>query len=102
MARLRQIIREAAPEAVEKFKWAQPVYENHRPFCYIKAFRNTINFGFWRGVDLADPSGLLHGEGERMRHVVLTRLEDIDPDALSAFIRQASALNMQKGDPTKG
>ena len=102
MAALRQIIRAAAPEALEKFKWAQPVYEHHGPFAYIKAFKNTINFGFWRGIDLADPSGLLHGEGDRMRHVVLTRAEDIFPVLLSALIRQAFELNPQKGDPTKG
>jgi hypothetical protein len=102
LIKLRQIIREAAPEAVEKYKWAQPVYEHHGPFAYIKAFKNSINFGFWRGVDLVAPAGTLHGDGERMRHVVLTRVEDIEPEQLAALVRQASALNVQKGDPTKG
>jgi hypothetical protein len=102
VANVRQIVRQAAPEATESFKWAQPVYETNGPFCYIKAFKNYVNFGFWRGVDLDDPQGLLQGTGEKMRHVKLADVADIDEPVFSSFVRQAVALNLQKGDPTKG
>ena len=46
---LRALIRKAAPQAQESFKWAQPVYEANGPFAYIKAFKMNVNFGFWRG-----------------------------------------------------
>jgi len=101
-AQLRQIVREAAPEAKESIKWAQPVYESHGPFCYIKAFENAVNIGFWRGVDLKDPGGLLQGSGVKMRHVKLTEADVIQADALADFVRQAIRLNQVKGDPTKG
>lgn len=100
--RLRTIVTGAAPEAKESIKWAQPVYELNGPFCYMKAFKNSVNFGFWRGVDLDDPQGLLQGSGDKMRHVKLAKVVDIDEPALSAFVKQAVQLNVEKGDPTKG
>jgi hypothetical protein len=101
VSEVRQIILEAAPEAKESIKWAQPVYETNGPFAYIKAFKNSVNFGFWRGVDLTDPGGLLQGSGEKMRHVRLTTREDINAEVFSDFIQQAVKLNLEKGDPTK-
>jgi hypothetical protein len=100
--KVRQIVLEAAPDAVESIKWAQPVYETNGPFCYMKAFKNSVNFGFWRGVELEDPKGLLQGAGDKMRHVKLTGIDDVDEAELAGFVRQAVQLNSAKGDPTKG
>jgi hypothetical protein len=99
---VRSLVRQAAPEAKESIKWAQPVHEENGPFCYIKAFKNSVNFGFWRGVDLSDPSGLLQGSGEKMRHVKLTGVDEIQREVLQDYVREAVALNRVKGDPTKG
>jgi hypothetical protein len=99
---VRQVLNEAAPNADEAIKWAQPVYSSNGPFAYIKAFKNSVNFGFWRGVDLKDPKGLLQGSGDKMRHIKLTSTDDIDAGAFSDFINQAVQLNQTKGDPTKG
>jgi len=101
-ARVRTIVNDAAPETKESIKWAQPVFEHHGPFAYIKAFKNSVNFGFWRGVDIEDPQGLLQGSGEKMRHVKLESLDDVDEKVFAAFVKQAVQLNIDKGDPTKG
>jgi len=95
------LVRAAAPQAKESIKWAQPVYESNGPFAYIKAFKNAVNFGFWRGADLQDPKGVLQGTGNKMRHVKLTSLEDLDEVLFTDFVRQALELNQLKGDPTK-
>ena len=102
VSKVRQIVLEAAPAAKESIKWAQPVYESNGPFAYIKAFKSAVNFGFWSGVDLEDPDGLLQGSGDKMRHVKLTGMADIDEKALAGFVSQALELNRTKGDPTKG
>jgi hypothetical protein len=99
---VRQVLNQAAPEADEAIKWAQPVYSSNGPFAYIKAFKNSVNFGFWRGVDLKDPKDLLQGSGDKMRHVKLTSTDQIDQAAFSDLINQAVQLNQTKGDPTKG
>jgi hypothetical protein len=94
VTKVREIILSAAPEADESIKWAQPVYETNGPFAYI-------NFGFWRGVDIDDSHGLLGGSGEKMRHVKLVDLEDINELAFKDYVLQAVKLNLAKGDPTK-
>ena len=102
VSQVRGIILQAAPQAKESIKWAQPVYESGGPFAYMKAFKKAVNFGFWRGIDLDDPKGILEGSGDKMRHVKLTSLEDIDAAQFADLVRQAVELNQVKGDPTKG
>ena len=98
---LRDLVRNAAPDAEEAIKWAQPVYSENGPVCYMKAFANHVNFGFWRGGELTDPDGLLQGGGKKMAHVKITGKDDIPSSALEAFIQEAVRLNRLHGDPTK-
>jgi len=90
------------PAAAGSIKWAQPVFEDHGPFCYVRAFASHVNFGFWRGADLPDPEGRLHGGGKRMAHVKITELDDIDAAAFTKLVEAAVELNRTEGDPTKG
>jgi hypothetical protein len=98
---LREIVRAAAPKATESIKWGQPVYEENGPFAYIKSSKSHIAFGFWRGAELADPNGMLVGEGERMKHVKIASMKDIQKKQLQAFVKEALKLNREKGDPTR-
>jgi hypothetical protein len=41
------------------------------PFGYVNAFKAHASVGFFHGVSLADPEGLLEGGGKHMRHVKL-------------------------------
>jgi hypothetical protein len=91
----------AAPEADGSIKWVQPVYEVNGAFAYIKAFKNSVNFGFWRGIDINDPKGLLQGSGEKMRHFKISSLEDINVAVFSDYVQQAVNINLTKGDPTR-
>lgn len=100
IAAIRQIVREAAPKATESVKWAQPVYEENGPFAWIKAYKTYVNFGFWRGSQITDPKRLLVGDGDRMRHVKITSLADLNKPALKRFVREAARLNREKGNPT--
>jgi hypothetical protein len=97
---IRQIVREAAPRASEAWKWGQPVYEENGPLAWIKAYKSYINFGFWRGSQLSDPQGLLQGDGDRMRHVKIASLADLNRPALKRFVKEAARLNREKGSPT--
>lgn len=101
VAALRQIVLKTVPDAKEGFKWAQPVYEVNGPLCYIKAFSKYVNIGFWRGAELEDPTGLLQGTGDRMRHIKLAAVTDIRKKILQDYLRAAVSLNRTKGDPTK-
>ena len=98
---VRKVVQKVAPEVTEVVKWAQPVYESNGPFAYIKAFKNNVNFGFWRGIDIHDPEGILQGSGDKMRHVKLSSLNDIQEEVFEGFVKEAIKLNELKGDPTK-
>ena len=97
----RDLILETVPEAKESIKWAQPVYESNGPFCYIRAFKKHVNFGFWRGAELPDPEGILQGTGEKMRHASLTNTQEMKVELLQNLVRHAVDLNRVHGDPTK-
>ncbi len=56
------------------------------PFGYVNAFKAHANVGFYYGAMLADPAGLLEGDGKRMRHVKLRPGKELDVEALSDLI----------------
>jgi hypothetical protein len=92
-AELDRIVMEVAPQAGKVIKWVQPTYEDHGLLCYFKAFKTHVNFGFFRGAELDDPDGLLEGTGEKMRHVKLKSLEDVNEEALKRLVYAAAELN---------
>ena len=71
------------------------------PFAYVKAFRSSVNIGFWRGVQLEDRNGILEGDGERMKHLTLREGDAIPADELAGFVRQAVELNRELGSPAR-
>ncbi len=100
LMKLRDMIRACAAEATENISWSQPVFDLNGPMCYLKAFTDHVNFGFWRGTELDDPEGLLVGDLTKMRHVKIASVNDVKRERFEAFIRQAAKLNREKGDPT--
>ncbi|HKB12147.1 MAG TPA: DUF1801 domain-containing protein [Vicinamibacterales bacterium] len=57
--------------------------------CVVTAWRQHVTLGFSRGVDLADPAGVLRGAGKAMRHVRLNTLEDVGRREIRALLRRA-------------
>jgi hypothetical protein len=65
-------------------------------FGYVGVYRSHVNVGFFRGVDLQDPRGLLEGTGRRMRHVKIRLGATLDSAALTALISTAYADMKQR------
>jgi len=97
---LRSIIKSQAADAEEAILWHQPVYSLNGPICYVKAFSDHVNLGFWRGNEIDDPAERLIGELQTMRHVTIRHVNEVDRDLFEAYVRQAVKLNKEKGDPT--
>ena len=102
MKRLREVVKEGAPHSAVAIKWAQPVWEWNGPMIWMKAYPKHVDIGFWRGTDMDDPKKVLTGDGERMRHIKITSVDDIPADALRELVKQAVQLNTAKGNPTLG
>ena len=69
VAALIALVRESAPGATVSIKWGQPVFEQNGPVCYVSAFKNHVNLGFWRGRELPTGKGILQSGGKMMAHV---------------------------------
>ena len=102
MKRLREVVKEGAPHSAVAIKWAQPVWEWNGPMIWMKAYPKHVNIGFWSGTEMDDPKKVLQGDGERMRHIKITTVDEIPADALRELVKQAVKLNTAKGNPTLG
>lgn len=65
----------------------------------IALYPRWIDLFFMRGVDLADPHGLLKGKGSRIRHVPRVGPDCLDDERIEALIRQALAIAEPPIDP---
>lgn len=45
-------------------------------YAYVMPHSEWVNLGFFRGVRLGDPHGLLEGSGAKMRHVKIRSVSD--------------------------
>ncbi len=102
VARLRALLKQTDPPAIERIMWNQPVFDVNGHCFYIKAFQDHVNFGFFRGADLSDPEGLLHGSGKQMRHIPIKKASEITDnlETLTDMIYEAMRLNLEEGDST--
>jgi hypothetical protein len=85
LARVRTLIKQADPEAIEEWKWrGVPVWSHAGIICTGETYKNVVKLTFAKGASLQDPSGLFNSslEGDK-----------IDEKALQALVRAAVALN---------
>ena len=102
LARLRALIREAAPDAVETWKWrGVPVWEDRGIICTCETYKAVVKLTFAKGAALPDPSNLFNSslEGNTRRAIDFKQGDKVDEGALKALVREAVALNRSR---TKG
>jgi hypothetical protein len=96
LARVRMLIKQADPEAVEEWKWrGVPVWSHAGIICTGETYKNVVKMTFAKGASLEDPSGLFNSslEGNTRRAIDFHEGDKIDEMALKALIRAAVALN---------
>ena len=88
---LRKFVKRVAPELQEFVKWGNGCWvKGKAPISYVYSAPDYVQFGFIRGSSLADPRGLLEGDGEYVRHIKVRAVKDIDEKAFTALLRQAA------------
>ncbi len=98
LAKVRALIREAAPDIVEEWKWrGTPVWSQGGIVCTGETYKNIVKMTFAKGAALADPSGLFNSslDGNVRRAIDIHEGEKVDENALKALIRAAVKLNLQ-------
>src|SRR3990170_7293473 len=53
--------------------------------CVIILYKDYVNLGFPRGIDLPEPEGLLDGTGKRARHVKIRTAAQIELPEVAAL-----------------
>jgi len=99
LARVRSLIKEAAPEAVEEWKWrGVPVWSHGGILCTGETYKAVVKLTFAKGAALDDPKGLFNSslEGNTRRAIDIHEGEPIDEQALKSLIRAAVAINTSK------
>jgi len=95
LSRLRTLIKQAAPDVVEEWKWGVPVWSHHGLICTGETYKRVVKMTFSKGAALDDPSGLFNSSlsGNTRRAIDFHEGERIDAKALKALIRAAVKLN---------
>lgn len=91
MARLRQLIREAAPELTEEWKWDTPVWSQKGNVVAAGVFKDHVKLNFFKGASLEDPKGLFNGglDAKATRAIDFGEGDEIDEPALKDLVRAA-------------
>ena len=105
LARVRKLIREADPEAVETVKWRKPsnpdgvpVWEHDGLICTGETYRAKVKLTFAHGAALDDPERLFNSslEGNTRRAIDIREGDAPDAEALKALVRAAVEFNRSK------
>jgi hypothetical protein len=100
LARMRALVREADPDAVEEWKWmGTPVWSHDGGICTGESYKSVVKLTFFKGASLKDPAKLFNSslDGNTRRAIDIHEGEEIDANAFKALIRAAVALNASGG-----
>src|SRR4051794_4653866 len=104
LSEVRRIIREAAPDVVEEWKWAKatspgtPVWSHDGGICTGETYKSVVKLTFFKGASLDDPAGLFNSslEGNTRRAIDIREGEKLDANAFKALVKAAVELNRKK------
>jgi hypothetical protein len=96
LSRIRKLIKQAAPDVVEEWKWrGVPTWYLDGMICTGETYKTHVKVTFAKGAKLNDPKRLFNSslEGNIRRAIDLHEGNDLDETAFKALIREAVALN---------
>jgi len=99
LARLRELIHEAAPGITEEWKWGTAVWSQKGNVVAAGAFKDHIKLNFFKGASLEDPQGLFNAglDAKATRAIDFSEGDEIQEAALKDLIRAAVAYNLSGG-----
>jgi hypothetical protein len=99
LERMRTLIKEADPDAVEEWKWrGVPVWSHDGIICTGESYKSIVKLTFAKGASLQDPAHLFNSslDGNTRRAIDIHEGEEIDEAAFKALVRQAVGLNSSR------
>ena len=104
LARLREIILEAAPELSEDWKWETPVWVCKGNVVAGGIFKDHVKLNFFKGASLPDPKKLFNAslEAKASRSIDIFEKDKANEAALRELIRAPVAYNKSGGKKKDG
>jgi hypothetical protein len=96
LGRMRRLIKDAAPDVVEEWKWmGTPVWSHNGIICTGESYKNVVKLTFAKGASLKDPAHLFNSslDGNTRRAIDIREGEKVDESAFKALVLEAVALN---------
>src|SRR2546425_12052072 len=100
LSRMRKLIKEADPDAVEEWKWmGTPVWSHDGIICTGESYQSIVKLTFAKGASLEDPAKLFNSslDGNVRRAIDIHEGEEVGADAFKTLVRAAVALNTSGG-----
>jgi hypothetical protein len=103
LGRIRELIQQADPDAVEENKWKKPSNPAGVPswshagiICTGETYKDKVKLTFARGASLPDPAKLFNAglDGGTRRAIDLREGDVIDEGAFKDLVRAAVAANL--------
>ncbi len=93
LTEIRRMVRATLPDATEIIYHGalayQPDVSRFDPIVYVAPQNGYVNLGFYYGVGVPDPAGLLEGVGKRMRHTKVRSIQAAQNAALVPLVLEA-------------
>ena len=99
LARMRALILEAVPAAIEEWKWmGTPVWSHNGIICTGESYKKVVKLTFAKGARTPDPKRLFNSslEGNTRRAIDIAEGAKIDANAFKALVKAAVARNAGK------
>jgi hypothetical protein len=99
LAHVRKLIKEAAPNVTEEWKWrGVPVWYDGGMICTGETYKTQVKVTFAKGASIEDPKRLFNSslDGNVRRAIDWYEGDTIDEAAFKALIRAAVELNTKK------
>ena len=99
LSRMRALIKEADPDAVEEWKWGRtPVWSHDGIICTGESYKDVVKLTFAKGASLEDPARLFNSslDGNVRRACDIHEGEEVDEAAFKALVREAVDLNISR------
>jgi hypothetical protein len=99
--RLREIVKRAEPEAIERVRpgwrligYDLPIGKRHVYFAFVAPENEHVHLGFEHGWAMGDPGNVLRGEGitKQVRWLTFVPGDPIDPKGCAVLIGEAARV----------
>jgi len=107
LSRLRTLIKQADPDAVEEVKWKKPsrpegvpVWSHDGILCFADTLKSAVRLTFPKGAQMKNPKKLFNTrlDSKAVRAIDVREGDAIDEAALKALILEAVGLNKTKAN----